>query len=96
MDIKDIIDQSTKRIVYYADTAISVKTGVPIPPKQTGPKRGYRRGSKYAGLQALQRGDHFTVEDRKTADRIVAGGRALKIKFSTRVMPDGKIGLWVM
>ena len=94
MDIRDIIDQSTKRIVYYADTAISVQTGVPLPPKQPGPRR--RRGSKYAGLQALQRGDHFTVEDRKAADRIVAGGRALNIKFSTRMMPDGKIGLWVI
>lgn len=96
MDIRDIIDQSTKRIVYYADTAISVKVGVPLPPKQTGPKRGRRRGSKYAGLQALQRGDHFTMPDRKSADRIVAGGRALNIKFSTRMMPDGKIGLWVI
>ena len=96
MDIKSIIDQSTKRIVYYADTAISVQVGVPIPPKQTGPKRGSKRGSKYAGLQALQRGDHFTVENRKIADRLVAGGRALNIKFITRIMPDGKIGLWVI
>lgn len=96
MDIKDIIDHSTKRIVYYANTAISVQAGVPIPPKQTGSKPGKRRGSKYAGLQALQRGDHWTENDRKAADRVVAGCRALNIKIATRQLPDGKIGLWVL